>query len=151
MDACIVLWLRNGANGRPDLNDHNSLCSRAGCSLYNRWQCIRCQYWCADRIYSVYQPFLGTDQYDRKLYNSVVTAVSYLERIFETIDEPVEVKDAKDAIEMPAIQGKLEFEHVTFSYEKGVEILKDVNFSVEPGKTIAFVGPTEREKARSSI
>lgn len=70
-------------------------------------------------------------------YNSVVTAVSYLERIFETIDEPVEVKDAKDAIEMPAIQGKLEFEHVTFSYEKGVEILKDVNFSVEPGKTIA--------------
>ena len=80
-------------------------------------------------------------------YNSVVTAVSYLERIFETIDEPVEVKDAKDAIEMPAIQGKLEFEHVTFSYEKGVEILKDVNFSVEPGKTIAFVGPTGAGKS----
>lgn len=77
----------------------------------------------------------------------MVTAVSYLERIFETIDEPVEVKDAKDAIEMPAIQGKLEFEHVTFSYEKGVEILKDVNFSVEPGKTIAFVGPTGAGKS----
>ena len=80
-------------------------------------------------------------------YNSVITAVSYLERIFETIDEPVEVKDVKDAIEMPPIVGKLDFEHVTFSYEEGIEILKDVSFEVEPGQTIAFVGPTGAGKS----
>ncbi|MDD7403996.1 MAG: ABC transporter ATP-binding protein [Butyribacter sp.] len=75
-------------------------------------------------------------------YNSMVTAVSYLERIFETIDEPVEIKDAKDAVEMPEIKGSVAFEHVDFSYEDGVKILKDVNFQVKPGETIAFVGPT---------
>ncbi len=75
-------------------------------------------------------------------YNSVLTAVSYLERIFETIDEPVEVKDAEGAVEMPEIQGKVRFEHVNFSYEEGVPILKDINFQVEQGQCIAIVGPT---------
>lgn len=80
-------------------------------------------------------------------YNSVVTAVSYLERIFETIDEPVEVKDAPDAVEMPPIKGDLDFDHVCFSYEDGVEILHDVSFHVNKGETIAFVGPTGAGKS----
>ena len=80
-------------------------------------------------------------------YNGVVTAVSYLERIFETIDEPVEVKDAPDAVEMPPIQGNVEFDHVHFSYEDGVEVLHDVCFRVKKGDTIAFVGPTGAGKS----
>lgn len=80
-------------------------------------------------------------------YNSVITAVSYLERIFETIDEPVEVKDAPDAVEMPAIKGNLDFQHVHFSYEDGVEVLHDVSFHVNQGETIAFVGPTGAGKS----
>lgn len=75
-------------------------------------------------------------------YNSMVTVVSYLERIFETIDEPVEVKDAEDATEMPKIKGDVSFEHVDFSYEDDIQILKDVSFEVKQGETIAFVGPT---------
>jgi len=75
-------------------------------------------------------------------YNSLLTAISYLERIFETIDEPVEVKDAPDATDMPPIKGDVSFEHIKFSYEDGVPILKDVSFDVKQGQTIAIVGPT---------
>lgn len=75
-------------------------------------------------------------------YNSVLTAISYLERIFETIDEPVEVTDASDAGQMPEIRGDVTFEHVCFSYEDGVEILHDISFDVKQGETIAIVGPT---------
>ena len=75
-------------------------------------------------------------------YNSVLTAISYLERIFETIDEPVLVKDKPGAYEMPQIDGKVEFKDVTFSYEDGIEILKKINFIVNKGQTAAIVGPT---------
>lgn len=75
-------------------------------------------------------------------YNSLLTAISYLERIFETIDEPVEVKDAPDATDMTPIKGDVSFENVKFSYEDGVPILKDVSFDVKQGQTIAIVGPT---------
>lgn len=75
-------------------------------------------------------------------YNSLLTAISYLERIFETIDEPVEVNDAPDATDMPPIKGDVSFENVKFSYEDGVPILKNVSFDVKQGQTIAIVGPT---------
>ena len=75
-------------------------------------------------------------------YNSVLTAVSYLERIFETIDEPVLVKDEPGAKDMPSIKGNVTFEDVTFSYEEGEVILNNINFKVEQGQCIAIVGPT---------
>ena len=75
-------------------------------------------------------------------YNSLLTAISYLERIFETIDEPVLIKDKEGAKEMPPIEGKVEFKDVTFSYEDGIEILKKINFTAEKGQTVAIVGPT---------
>lgn len=75
-------------------------------------------------------------------YNSLLTAISYLERIFETIDEPVLVKDAEVAVEMPPIKGEVTFENVSFSYEEGHKILDNINFTVKPGETYAIVGPT---------
>lgn len=75
-------------------------------------------------------------------YNSVLTAISYLERIFETIDEPVLVKDKEGAGEMPPIHGDVEFKDVVFSYEDGIEILKKINFKAKQGQTVAIVGPT---------
>lgn len=81
------------------------------------------------------------------IFNNFINNIAYLERIFETIDEPVEVDDAPDAYEMPPITGRVEFEHVTFSYEEGKEILHDVSFTVEPGQSIALVGPTGAGKS----
>ena len=80
-------------------------------------------------------------------YNSLLTAISYLERIFETIDEPVLVKDADGATDMPPIRGKVEFKDVAFSYEEGHRILENINFTVKPGETYAFVGPTGAGKS----
>lgn len=80
-------------------------------------------------------------------YNSLLTAISYLERIFETIDEPVNVKDAPDAVEMPPIRGGVEFQNVSFSYEEGHPILRDISFSTAPGETCALVGPTGAGKS----
>lgn len=75
-------------------------------------------------------------------YNSLLTAISYLERIFETIDEPVSVQDAPDAVEMPPIHGDVAFEQVSFSYEPGVRILDKVSFRAGAGDSFAIVGPT---------
>lgn len=80
-------------------------------------------------------------------YNSLLTAMSYLERIFETIDEPVLVKDREDATTMPPIVGEVEFKHVSFSYEDGIKILNDISFHVNPGETFALVGPTGAGKS----
>ena len=57
-------------------------------------------------------------------YNSLLTAISYLERIFETIDEPVTVRDEPDAVPMPKIKGEVKFCNVSFGYEPGQKILK---------------------------
>lgn len=80
-------------------------------------------------------------------YNSLLTAMSYLERIFETIDEPVLVKDREGASAMPPIIGEVEFKHVSFSYEDNIKILNDVSFHVNPGETFALVGPTGAGKS----
>lgn len=75
-------------------------------------------------------------------YNSIINAMAYLERIFEVMDEKPAVADMPDAAEMPRIEGRVEFKNVNFSYEEGERILKDVSFVVNPGDTIALVGPT---------
>ena len=80
-------------------------------------------------------------------YNSLLTAISYLERIFETIDEPVGVRDEPDAIPMPEVAGEVKFSHVSFGYEPGQKILEDINFTAKPGETYAIVGPTGAGKS----
>lgn len=64
------------------------------------------------------------------------------EKIFELMDMPVDVDDHPDAKPMRQINGKVEFDHVNFSYRSGIPVLKDVCFTVQPGQTIALVGPT---------
>lgn len=75
-------------------------------------------------------------------YNSLITATAYLERIFETMDVVPEIQDAPHANELPPIKGTVDFQHVYFRYEEGKNILTDVSFHIEPGQTIALVGPT---------
>ncbi len=75
-------------------------------------------------------------------YNSLLTAISYMERIFETIDEPITVKDREDATLMPKIEGKVEFKDVVFQYEDGINVLNGVSFTANIGESFAIVGPT---------
>lgn len=76
------------------------------------------------------------------IYNDFINAVSYLERIFETMNEPAIIEDKPDAEKLPPIQGSVEFKNVSFGYEPGQTILKHVSFAAEPGESIAIVGPT---------
>jgi len=76
------------------------------------------------------------------IYNDFVNNLAYLERIMETMDEPVDIDDAPDAVELPKITGELSFNHVTFGYEPGIHILEDFNLHVKPGESIALVGET---------
>ena len=60
-------------------------------------------------------------------------------RFTEVMDEPEE-GDAPDAVEPAPFRGKIDFSHVSFSYAGGAEVLHDVSFTAEPGKTLALVG-----------
>jgi len=75
-------------------------------------------------------------------YNTLITNMSHLELIFETIDEPVLVKDKSDAKEMPQISGNVEFKDVVFGYEEGPTVLNGVSFACNAGDSVALVGPT---------
>lgn len=81
------------------------------------------------------------------IFNNFINNIAYLERIFETMDEKITVDDVENAIQMPPIQGKVVFDHVTFGYEEGQTVLKDVSFTVNPGESIALVGPTGAGKS----
>ena len=76
------------------------------------------------------------------LFNNFINSVAYLERIFETLDEPVTIKDADNAHEMPRISGDVEFENVTFAYDESKDILENLSFKVKRGESVALVGPT---------
>ena len=81
------------------------------------------------------------------IYNSFVNNLAYLERIFETMDEPVVVDDKPGAQTLPAIDGRVDFDDVTFGYEEGVTVLEHVNLHVRAGESIALVGPTGAGKS----
>ena len=76
------------------------------------------------------------------LYNTFINAVAYLERIFEMIDEPVTIDDAPNASELPPIEGRVDFNDVTFSYDGELNVLEHMDLHVRPGESIALVGPT---------
>ena len=75
-------------------------------------------------------------------YNQIIANLAAAERVFEVIDLEPEIKDGEAVGEMPQITGRVRFENVGFSYEDGVPVLKNVNFDITPGETIALVGPT---------
>jgi ATP-binding cassette, subfamily B, multidrug efflux pump len=75
-------------------------------------------------------------------YNAIINAMAYLERIFETLDEKPTLTDAPNAKTLPLIKGRVEFDNVTFSYEREEKILDQIQFVANPGDTIALVGAT---------
>ncbi|MDD2214446.1 MAG: ABC transporter ATP-binding protein, partial [Oscillospiraceae bacterium] len=80
-------------------------------------------------------------------YTQLLNGASYIERIFEFLDEPLEIEDAPGARPLPRIDGKVEFCDVTFSYEPGHPILEHLSFTAQAGESIALVGPTGAGKS----
>ena len=78
--------------------------------------------------------------------SSVVTelqnAIACAARVFELIEEVPELSDKADATELENVKGSVEINNLYFSYNPDRELLKNVNINVEPGKTVAIVGPT---------
>lgn len=89
-------------------------------------------------ILRFWQPIMNLGNF----YNSIIQAMAYLERIFQTLDEKVSVQDEQGAIEMPEVKGRVEFKDVNFSYEPKHRILNGISFVAEPGECIALVGST---------
>jgi ATP-binding cassette subfamily B multidrug efflux pump len=81
------------------------------------------------------------------LYNNFINTIAYLERIFETMDEPVTVADLPGAAALPPVTGNVEFDHVCFEYDEGIRVLDDVSFTVNAGESVALVGPTGAGKS----
>lgn len=75
-------------------------------------------------------------------FNTLLSAIAGAERVFEVLDEEREEVDEKTASTIKEIKGEVLFKQVSFSYESDKEILKDISFKVNPGETIALVGPT---------
>ena len=80
-------------------------------------------------------------------YNTVQSAMAAAERIFETMDTRPEVTDAPEAVELPRVKGRIAFKNVSFGYNPSDPVLKNIDFSVEQGKSLAIVGPTGAGKS----
>ncbi|CAN5295842.1 ABC transporter transmembrane domain-containing protein [soil metagenome] len=77
-----------------------------------------------------------------RIYTIFSSAVGASERIFGLMDESPEIKDKPGAPEMNNIEGEVIFKDVTFAYDSGTDILKEISFRASPGDIIALVGPS---------
>jgi len=81
------------------------------------------------------------------LVNLAATAGASAARILEIIDLPGEVVDRPDAIELGRARGDIRFDHVSFGYRDGLNILADIDFHARPGERVALIGPTGSGKS----
>jgi len=89
-------------------------------------------------IDALYTPFQRFSELNVVFANSIAA----LARIFEIMDVNPEIADSLKSVELKDVEGRVEFDRVEFSYDKGVSVLRDITFTVEPGQRIALVGPS---------
>lgn len=92
---------------------------------------------------SFWQPIMNLSN----IFNNFINNIAYLERIFETLDEPATIADKPNAQDIGDITGEVKFDDVTFSYEQGKTVLEHISFDVKPGESVALVGPTGTGKS----
>lgn len=92
---------------------------------------------------SFWQPIMNLSN----IFNNFINNIAYLERIFETLDEPATIADNPNAQDIGDITGEVKFDDVTFSYEQGKTVLEHISFDVKPGESVALVGPTGAGKS----
>ena len=75
-------------------------------------------------------------------WNSVQSALAAAERIFDIMDTPKGIMDKPEAIDIPPIEGHIEYRDLSFRYEDDTPVLTDINLEIKPNTTVALVGPT---------
>ena len=88
------------------------------------------------------QQFFRPIQLAASVYTQLQSALAGAERIYAILDEPREPADPPSVPTLEQARGKIEFDHVNFSYDSSRNVLSDVSFTVEPGQTVALVGST---------
>ena len=83
-------------------------------------------------------------------YTMLQRAMAGAHRIFEVLDTEPEIVDPPDAVSLPDVEGRIDFNKVDFSYVEGVPVLRKFDLQIEPGETIAFVGHTGAGKTTVS-
>lgn len=81
------------------------------------------------------------------LYTQLRASLGAVKRVFELIDLQPSVLDRPQARQLPAVQGRIEFEHVDFDYGDNVAVLEDINLDIAPGEILALVGPSGAGKS----
>ena len=76
------------------------------------------------------------------LLESMQQSMAGAERVLAVLDTPCEIQDRQDAVPLADVRGDIRFDHVSFSYDENIPVLRDVSFHCEPGKMLALVGPT---------
>ncbi|MCS7264360.1 MAG: ABC transporter ATP-binding protein/permease [Armatimonadetes bacterium] len=77
----------------------------------------------------------------------VQRAIASASRVFEILDEPIEIVDAPDAVELAEVKGHIVFDRVTFAYDDKNFVLRNVSFEVLPGQKVGIVGPSGAGKS----
>jgi ATP-binding cassette subfamily B protein len=91
--------------------------------------------------------FFGSIQPLGTMYNQALTAMAGAERLFRLLDAAPDWREPATAAELPRIEGRVEFQNVSFAYATDRPALRDISFTAEPGKTIALVGHTGSGKS----
>lgn len=91
--------------------------------------------------------FFGPITLIGRMYNMALTAMAGAERVFALLDSEPEQLDDEDAVDPPVIRGRVAFKDLGFEYVQGTPVLHKINFTAEPGQTVALVGHTGSGKS----